>query len=171
MYVVLCLRSLPPVRHRFRAQSPGPSQAQSLDICREARKVTPGFPLAGTGPMDGVGSLPLRQSGTRQGRTGGGRSRPACCILAVGEFPVGHRYYGLLRLPNAHPRFLRGARSSPGTCRLRVFWYGSTRRSDGPFPVGALISRWTPREGDLSNGPRSSRQEADEALPSSRIIP
>ena len=93
------------------------------------------------------------------------------CVLAVGEFPFGHRYYGLLRLPNAHPRFLRGARSSPGTCRLRIFWYGSTRRSRGPFLVGALISRWTPGEVLPPACSAVLRQEADEALPSSRVIP
>ena len=148
-YVVLCLRFLPRVRHRFRAHSPGPSQAQGLDICREARKVTPGFPFAGTGPMDGVGSLPFRQLGTRQGRTGGGRSLPACCILAVGEFPFCHRYYGLLRLPNAYPRFLRGARSSPGTCRLRLFVHTRDRPGGASSlsVLGALVSRGTPREG------------------------
>ena len=85
--------------------------------------------------MDGGGSLPFRQIGTRQGRTGGGRSLPASRVLAVGEFPIGHRYYGLLRLPNAYPRFLRGARSSPGTCRLRVF------RMDRPGGAAGL-SRW-----------------------------
>jgi len=118
--------------------------------------VTPGFPLAGTGPMDGVGSLPFQQIGTRQGRTGGGRSLPACCILAVGEVPVGHRYYGLLRLPNAYPRFLRGARSSPGTCRLRLFVHTRDRPGGASSlsVLGALVSRGTPREGDLSNGPR-----------------
>ena len=100
--------------------------------------------------MDGVGSLPFRLTGTRQGRTGGGRSLPACCVLAVGEFPVGHRYYGLLRLPNAHPRFLRGARSSPGTCRLRVFWNGSTRRSGGPFPGGSFDNAVDSRGGASS---------------------
>jgi len=133
--LALCLRSSPQTQHRIRARSPVASQAQSPGICRKERKVTPGSPFAAPGPMDGVGSLGCRQNGARQRRTDGWRSRPVSLVLAVNELGFCHRYYGLLRLPNARPEFLRVVRSSLGTCHLRIYV-----ARDRPGGVAALSS-------------------------------
>jgi len=97
--------------------------------------VTPGFPFAGPGPTDGVGSLGCRQNLARQRRTDGWPSRSASFVFAVSELAFCHRYYGLLRLPNARPEFLRVVRSSLGTCHLRVYY-----PMDRPGGVAALSS-------------------------------
>ena len=128
-------------------------RARSPSRLHGGAQVTPGFPFARPGPTDGVGSLASRPDRSPRRRT----ARPArpggVFVGTQGERDACHRYYGLLRLPNALPRFLCGVRSSPRTCRLRV---DSQDRPGGAAGLswGALVSRWTPRRGRLRADPR-----------------
>src|SRR6266446_338462 len=100
--ILLCLSSDPfqSQRDRDRARSLWPISCLGSEM-------TPGFAFPAPGPTDGLGSLatrPRRLPRARLSRLampGGVRVR-VCC-----ERRCCHRYYAPLRLPHAHPEFLR----------------------------------------------------------------
>ena len=136
---LLRLRSLPLLWLRHQARSPGSRQAQSLDICLWARKVTPGFTFTTPGPAGGGGSLASRHSGPPRRHPPGWLGRAATCVLALVGLWLCHRYYDPLGLPNVHRRFLRYP-ACPLLPVVSAFsaHKGSTRRSHEPFRQGSF---------------------------------
>ena len=71
--------------------------------------------------MDGVGSLASRIDGFRRGRADGLAWSGGWVVRALGESLSIHRYYDQLRMPNAHPRFLRHP-ARPLVPVVSAFW-------------------------------------------------
>ncbi len=130
----------------------------------------PGFSFAWPGPADGVGSLVSRQVSFRRGRTARPAGSSSVSIVVCRGSSTCHRYYDQLRLPSVHPTRLR----HPARCVVPVFSAFLTTWIDlavEAFPVGALVTRWTPTEDCSADDPRSRSTGDDEALTSSRVIP
>ena len=94
-----------------------------------------------------------------------------CSRVRLHGRPCCHRYYAPLRLPNAHPEVLR-VPACPAVPVVPAFCErdrpgGAAGLSCGSF--GHAVD--SPRSVQLRLAPRFLRQEADEALTSSRVIP
>src|SRR5918999_3374527 len=105
--ILLSLKSDPfqSQRDGHRARSPWPDQSPGRS--RLGSEMTPGFPFAAPGPTDGVGSLAYRSTPLPRIRALG--LARLWAMLGCGWYGrhVDPRYYGPLRLPNAHPEVLR----------------------------------------------------------------
>ncbi len=107
---------------------------------------------------------------------------PACTSLPAGE--ARRRSRARVSWKTVRPLLLCSAKTasrpsgvpsrsrlSLRTCRPRILREGSTRRGYGPFLGSFGHAVDSPRSVRLRTAPRFSRQEADEALTSSRAIP
>jgi hypothetical protein len=105
-------------------------------------KMTPGFSFAWPGPADGVGSLAYRQVDSRRGRSVGRAGSRGFSVVAGMGSSCCHRYYDQLSLPNVLPTRLR----HPARCVVPAFpaFWCMDRPCGGAFPMGALVTRWTP---------------------------
>ena len=144
--ILACLSGAPfqSLREGHRARSPWPHRGVP-GMSRLGAEMTPGFPFAAPGPMDGGGFLASRPRclpRRRLLRLAGPRSVRVCACRGTHGSP---RSDDPLRLPHALPECLR-VPAWPSVPVVPAFlggWIDPAERR--ACPGGALIARWTPR--------------------------